>query len=191
MTHTPIRAVSLGSRLLIDYLGEERTVESSTPLARLVAGSSIDFLVVGLDRPVGADDGVAIDASIVASSLLSELDPRIGVLIAAWPGADHPYNLARRALTLDHLSNGRSGVVFPGSRGLDLRFGGERNWVPEAPAQEVVREASEILDQLWSSWTIESFIADQSTGVYVDLDGVRRVNHEGAYSIAGPLTLPT
>jgi hypothetical protein len=84
---------------------------------------------------------------------------------------DLPYNLARQVLSADQLSGGRGGVLLTGrNAGTD----------PQTYAETLVR--------LWHSWPRESVVADRDTGILVEADQIRRVDHAG---VAGPLSVPS
>lgn len=183
MTQPPPFAVALGDRLALDVL----TGGPSAEAVRAVLGhAAVDVVLVGVDRPESGGT-IGLDPSVAAAHLVATVPMLGGVLVAARPGADHPYNAARRVLTIDHLSRGRSGVVFTG---VDRRSGGQDDWVPVADDRALLHETARILDELWSAWPLDAFPADQATGRYVDLDGIRHVNHRGAYDVLGPLTGP-
>lgn len=187
MTDTPIIAVSIGAGAALE-IATASSGGIPTRVVELLGHPAAAFFVVGADRST-AGSGVGVDPSIVAAVLLAASHDA-AVLVAAWPGADHPYNLARRILSLDHLSGGRSGVLLPGTASVDRRSGGAANWIPDSGDADIVRETLAILDELWAAWPLDAFPADQPTGRYVDTDRIQHTNHEGVYSVLGPLTAP-
>lgn len=143
------------------------------------------FTIVGIDRlsPLSAGGRAEqdVDPSIVAAALAAEdAGP---LLVAAAARYEFPYNLARRVLSLDHLSRGTSGLVT----GLQSR--GE-----ESPGDDDARAAADVavaVTKLWQSWPKESIVGDKETGVLVDAGRISRIDHTGAVDIAGPLSVPT
>jgi alkylation response protein AidB-like acyl-CoA dehydrogenase len=75
--------------------------------------AGVDVVVLGSDRfrtDVDAG-GPRVDPSVAALGL-GRAAPALGVLVAAGSTRDHPYNTARRILSVDHLTAGRAGVVL-------------------------------------------------------------------------------
>ncbi|MFF1831400.1 hypothetical protein [Paenarthrobacter sp. NPDC058040] len=139
--------------------------------------------------------GVLRSARVPASPFVLGADPRplrhdpvalgtsLTVRLPGWPVLsasdgyrDHPYNAARRFLSLDHLSGGRTGVFF--------RSGGA--------GAVATAERISVIRGLWNSWPLESLVADTSSGVYAHTDGIRRVEHSGpVYRVGGALNTPS
>ncbi len=133
--------------------------------------SRFSVLVIGEPRE-GDGPPLAPDAHAVAA-VLARLLPATGILWTATPG-DLPYNLARRSLTLDHLSDARAGVVFGA--------------LPDDPEEERIR----VVRDLWNSWPVESLIADRERGVFAETDGIRAISHAGPrFPVAGALATPS
>jgi hypothetical protein len=124
------------------------------------------FTVVGLGDPGPAR---ALDPGVLASFLADAGAPP--VFASGDTDTDLPYNLARQVLSADQLSGGRGGVLLTGrNAGTD----------PQTYAETLVR--------LWHSWPRESVVADRDTGILVEADQIRRVDHAG---VAGPLSVPS
>ncbi|MFC9772596.1 MULTISPECIES: hypothetical protein [unclassified Pseudarthrobacter] len=138
------------------------------PLSRLT-GTTGAALVLGAEgRPA------RYDPAALATSLTVRL-PGWPVLATSDGRGDHPYNAARRFLSLDHLSRGRSGVVFRG----------------DGASAEHTAERIRVIRALWNSWPLESLVADRDTGVYAQVDGIRAIDHEGVdFRVYGALNSP-
>jgi alkanesulfonate monooxygenase SsuD/methylene tetrahydromethanopterin reductase-like flavin-dependent oxidoreductase (luciferase family) len=169
--------------------------------------SGLPFVVAGIDRidpavprsgasAVLPGQGRTVESSIATATLAARA-PRLGWLAAAAVHRDHPYNLARRVASADHLSGGRAGLVL----GLRDRFApagrdGHEVWggagltggVPVGPA--TTRDAASAIRALWQSWPAESIVADRETRVYARADQIKHIDHRGAFDIDGPLTVP-
>jgi hypothetical protein len=155
------------------------------------------FTVLGIDRVDGSPPApVTLDPS-AAGALIAGRTSRGRFLIAASPQRDHPYNLARRAASLGHLSRGRSGLLVgvrdacapPGPDGAEAWGGaalGPGAPLTAATAYDVAR-AVRALEQ---SWPYDSIVGDRDTGILVQSDRIAHVDHDGAFSIAGPLNAP-
>jgi FMN-dependent oxidoreductase (nitrilotriacetate monooxygenase family) len=102
---------------------------------------------------------------------------------------DQPYALARKFSTVDHLSNGRvawnivTSYLESAARNHSLD-----HQVPHDERYAIAEEYMEVVYKLWEgSWRDDSVIADRVTGVYIQSDGVREINHDGKYfKVPGP-----
>lgn len=134
------------------------------------SGGRLAAVVLGAqERPLG------YDAVALATSLTARV-PGLPVIVASDGERDHPYNAARRLLSLDHLSGGRAGVLF-------------RNGSSTAAH---TAERIRAIRALWNSWPRESLVADRESGVYAHTGGIRAVDHSGpGFRIRGALNSPS
>ncbi|GIG19988.1 hypothetical protein Cch01nite_07120 [Cellulomonas chitinilytica] len=140
--------------------------------ALLVAGR-LHGLLLGAER---LDGGVAASEPTGLAATLAGRLPEAGLVTVSADPHDHPYNTARRTLSLDHVTGARSGVLF-GGHGATVGETAERVLV--------VRE-------LWNSYPVQSIVGDRATGVFAVVDGVRDVAHRGPrYDVAGALNTPS
>lgn len=103
--------------------------------------------------------------------------------------AEHPYNFARRASTLDHLTKGRVAwnivTSYLPSAARNLGFG-------DLPRHDDRYDRGddylEVLYKLWeASWEDDAVIRDLERGIYADPAKVHPIDHEGPYySVPGP-----
>ncbi|MCB8914047.1 LLM class flavin-dependent oxidoreductase [Rhodococcus rhodochrous] len=159
------------------------------------AATGATFGVIGIDRIARNPQSEAgrtiprptdIDPSLAATALAGAGGPPLVVTGAAHH--DLPYNLARRVLSLDHLTHGRTGLLF-GAR--DPRGHGETAWHGGAELGAVTAaDAALAIARLWQSWPLDSIVADKESGILVQSDRIRRVDHHGVVDIAGPLSAP-
>ncbi len=102
----------------------------------------------------------------------------------------HPYELARRFSTLDHLTNGRVGWnVVTGYLDSAARQFGAKNQELHAKRYEVADEYMDVVYKLWeSSWADDAVVHDAASAVYTRPERVRQINHRGKYfeSVPGP-----
>ncbi|GIF24042.1 hypothetical protein BJ973_004655 [Actinoplanes tereljensis] len=141
------------------------------------------FTVLGIDRIDGTGPlPLTLDSSAVGASLAARTR-RARFLIVASPQRDHPYNLARRVASLGHLSRGRSGVLFGAADAYAPP--GER---PRTAATAI--DAARVVRALEQSWPYDSIIGDRETGILVQSDRIVHIDHDGVYSVAGPLNVP-
>ncbi|MGK5683935.1 hypothetical protein [Actinoplanes sp. URMC 104] len=155
------------------------------------------FTVLGIDRIDGSEPSSSTLDSSAVGAILARRTSRARFLIVAGPQRDHPYNLARRVASLGHLSRGRSGVLFgvtdayapPGPDGAEAWGGaGLGGGAPLNPATAL--DAARAVRALEQSWPYDSIVGDRETGILVQSDRIVHVDHDGAYSIAGPLNAP-
>ena len=103
--------------------------------------------------------------------------------------AEHPYNFARRASTLDHLTGGRVAwnivTSYLPSAARNLGFG-------ELPRHDDRYDRGDdyldVLYKLWeASWEDDAVVRDLEHGVYADPTKVHPINHVGPYyTVPGP-----
>jgi len=172
-------------------------------LAELLAPGRRDTLervATGLDRGVdavvlGADVGTrhgdqqhapGIDPSIAAIAL-AHRTARVGVVVAASPRRDHPYNVARRLASIDHASAGRAGLLV----GVDDAAAAPGSPWTAAGADVAAADAVTAVRELWRSFPVDTIVADQDRGVFAESHRILAVDHTGpAYSVSGPLQVP-
>lgn len=159
------------------------------------ARGAADILVLGADTVTSVRGDVAprvraLDPVMVSVARHARF-PRWGFLAVAAPTRDHPYNLARRVLGADHMTEGRVGLVLADDdAGLPLDPGGIP-WLPgSAPGMPVTDDAADAVRELWNSWPAGTIVADRETGRYARIDEVRAIDRHGLYRIAGPLGTP-
>lgn len=158
-------------------------------VGRALERSGADAVLLGAERI--ADDapgrGVSLDPSPVAS-VLAHHTRRIGLVVTAAPQRDHPFNLARRIASLDHLSGGRAGWLV-GER--DCRAPGpDPVWTRHRPGTATTVDAVRASRELWRSWPADTIVGDHERGVFAESHRVVHIDHRGAFDVAGPLTLP-
>lgn len=125
-------------------------------------------------------------AAIIAAHTRS-----IGLISELLPSLTQPYNIARRVLSLDHLSQGRSGwsLVPRLDASLIARRGGEAQ--NDQAQNERSAEFAKVLRALWQSWQADARVIDKASGVHVALDRVHPINHKGKYfQVAGAIDSP-
>ena len=116
----------------------------------------------------------------------------IGLIASASTTYNHPYDLARRFATLDHIANGRAGwnIVTTRYAGAAANFGS----VSHMEHDERYRRAEEFVDVamlLWDGWAPDAVVADPASGVWADIDKISPANFHGQhFDVTGALPLP-
>ncbi|MBS9376356.1 hypothetical protein [Rhodococcus sp. B50] len=180
----------------VGLTGEETLrILDDAALSERWAATGATFGVVGIDRIARNPQSemgrrsprpTDIDPSLAATALAGAGGPPLAVTGAAHH--DLPYNLARRVLSLDHLTHGRTGLLFGA---CDPRGHGETAWHGSAELGAVTAaDAALAIARLWQSWPLDSIVADKESGILVQSDRIRRVDHHGVVDIAGPLSAP-
>ncbi|MFJ4219594.1 hypothetical protein [Curtobacterium luteum] len=167
-------------------------------LAARVVASGAPVLAIGTDRfdpghrtadrPEPTDGSVdrptaRLDPTTAALALAAAL-PGHGFLVATAPTREHPYNVARRVLSLDHVLGGRVGVIV----------GAHDHGAPSVEPEHDAGEFARVLRGLWRTWPLDSIVGDREAGVFAHTDAIRPLDHDGGpggYRVRGPLTTPS
>ena len=103
--------------------------------------------------------------------------------------AEHPFNFARRASTLDHLTKGRVAwnivTSYLPNAAKNLGYG---DLPPHDDRYARGDDYLEVLYKLWeASWEDDAVVRDRVGGVYADPAKVHRIDHHGPYyDVPGP-----
>lgn len=125
-------------------------------------------------------------------SALAMVTTRLGLMATASTSYNHPYHIARKFASLDHLSGGRAGWNIVTSRteseAENFQFGGES----EDPAKyERAEEFVDLVKSLWDSWADDAFTRDRTSGAYYDAGKMYPPEHRGRFfQVRGPLNIP-
>jgi len=168
-------------------LADPRNDRLLAEFGRGVDSLGVDFLLIAGERLVRSRSRtVALDPSVVAT-LLARHTERVGVVPAAAPPREHPFNIARRIASLDHGTHGRAGwLVGAVDHSAPVT---ERIWTA-ADSLHAAEDAILVARELWGSWPADSIVNDADRGVYAESEHIVHIDHVGAYSIAGPLNVP-
>lgn len=165
-------------------------------LARRAEQSKLDFVFkpdsLFLDRtPLAAGPGFSSLDPVVLLTTLARETSRIGLVSTASTTFLPPYVVARQLQSLNWVSGGRAGWNIVTSLDGQRNFG--QSDMP-SPQERYARAAefTDVVRDLWASYPRDAVRIDREAGVYVDVAGVRSIDHDGEYlSVAGPLTLPS
>ncbi|MEX4003652.1 NtaA/DmoA family FMN-dependent monooxygenase [Paraburkholderia sp. EG285A] len=133
----------------------------------------------------------ALDPTLVLAALARETT-HLGLVATASTTFEHPYTVARRFASLDHISKGRAAwnIVTTHHAGVAGNYGLET--LPRHDLRyERAHEFIEVVRKLWRSWDDDALVADRESGRYVDMTKVRTIDHTGdIFRVRGPLNVP-
>jgi FMN-dependent oxidoreductase (nitrilotriacetate monooxygenase family) len=125
--------------------------------------------------------------------LIAQATKHIGIVGTVSTIQYPPYLAARQAVTMDHLTEGRSGinVVTSVSHRVAQNFGFDQHF-PHAERYAMANEWMDVLNALWESWDPDAVVLDYDEPRYADHTKVHPINFEGRYfKCRGPLnTIP-
>ena len=116
---------------------------------------------------------------------------RIGIVITQNTTYDQPYHVARRVLSLDHLSGGRIGCnLVTGVSESEARNFGHDSMPAHAERYARASEFADVVIGLWNSWDEDAFLVDRQSGQYLDPARMRYLDHKGKFfQVRGPLNV--
>jgi alkanesulfonate monooxygenase len=129
---------------------------------------------------------------ITLLSALAMVTQHVGLVATVSTTYNEPYTLARKLLSLDHISGGRAGwnLVTSAAAAESRNFNLDQH-LGHGDRYHRAREFAEVVTGLWNGWDDDAFIHDQESGVYFDPHKVEVLNHKGKYfSVQGPLNIP-
>ncbi|PZM14886.1 LLM class flavin-dependent oxidoreductase [Rhizobium tubonense] len=155
------------------------------------------FLADGLAVAFGGgiEGGNARVVGFEPVTLFSALAPfteHIGFIATSSTTYEEPYSVARKFASLDLISGGRAGwnVVTTATEAAARNFNLERQQ-PHAARYRRAAEHVDVVKKLWESFDDDAFIRDRESGIYFDVNKVRRTNHRGEhFQVEGPLNVP-
>jgi FMN-dependent oxidoreductase (nitrilotriacetate monooxygenase family) len=122
---------------------------------------------------------------------LAMVTSRIGLVATATTTYNEPYNIARRFMSIDHISGGRAGWNLVTSQIEDEseNFGFDEH-LAHADRYERAAEFYEVVVGLWDCWEDGGLLRDKASGVYMDRDKVHFLDHVGKhFKVKGPLNI--
>ncbi|MFT4043510.1 MAG: LLM class flavin-dependent oxidoreductase [Gordonia sp. (in: high G+C Gram-positive bacteria)] len=186
---SPIVLIALSRSTTADLVASSRA--ELTSLGRqldhrahaVIIGSD---LVGSISAPNHTPAATGIDPTIAAITLAQYIY-RAGLIVAAAPQRDHPYNLARRLASLDHATRGRIGLAIATT---DPAAPDGSPWTTASP-DIAAADAVVAIRDLWRSFPVDAIVADHQTGVFSHSERIVAIDHRGAFDITGPLQVPT
>lgn len=163
-------------------------------LATAADDAGLDFILTPdgpRHEPGVVENGpVRLLDALVLLSVLAGVTRGIGLIPTISTTFNHPFNVARQTLSLQHLTGGRVGWNVVTSTGGAEHYGNAP--LPEhdlryARADEFIQ----VTRRFWSSWQPGALLRDRQTGRWTDPARIDAFEHQGAhFQLRGPLNLP-
>jgi FMN-dependent oxidoreductase (nitrilotriacetate monooxygenase family) len=179
--------------------GSQIEFESFVHLAQTAERGFFDFLFLAEGLRLREHRGRIHDLDVVGRpdtftvlAALAAVTDRLGLTGTINTTFNEPFEVARQFATLDHLSDGRAGWNMVTSSdaftGENFRRGG---FLDHADRYKRAEEFVIVAREFWDSWAPDAVLADRDSGVYVDPNKVRVVEHRGPqFDVSGVSTLP-
>jgi N-acetyl-S-(2-succino)cysteine monooxygenase len=164
---------------LIATLETPKDIRRQIELARLAEAARFDAVLLD---DLGLEPTAALAAVATATT-------HIGLIAAITTTYNEPYNVARRLLSVDHISEGRAGwhLIATGNPNETPRFGFD---LDAAGRDARAAEFYDVVAALWDSWEDDALLRDKVGGDYMDRDKVHFLDHVGAhFKVRGPLNI--
>ncbi|TMW70750.1 LLM class flavin-dependent oxidoreductase [Alteribacter natronophilus] len=147
--------------------------------------------VYNSSREAAVTNGVQVPVNdpLLAISAMAHVTEHLGFGVTYSVTYEHPYILARRLSTLDHLTNGRIGwnivTSYLDSAAINLGFSEQ---LKHDQRYEIAEEYLEVCYKLWEgSWEEDAVVRDKERKVYTDHSKVHDIRHEGKhFTVPGP-----
>ena len=126
---------------------------------------------------------IPVNEPFAAIPAMAAVTNNIGFGVTAAVGFEHPYILARRLSTLDHLTNGRVAwnIVSSYLNSAALNVGMDRQ-MEHDERYNLADEYMDVTYKLWEgSWEDGAVLRDKERGIFTDARKVHPINHEGKY----------
>lgn len=142
------------------------------------------------DKYNGSVDGALRDAAQIPANDPAYLIPamaagtkHLGFGVTSSTAYDHPYALARKFSTLDHVTRGRIGwnvvTSYSDSAARNLGTGAQ---TAHDDRYEIAEEFIDVALKLWEgSWDDDAVVRDKEARTYVDPARVHEIGHEGKH----------
>lgn len=115
------------------------------------------------------------------TTIISRATKHLGVGLTLSTAFEHPYSMARRLSTLDHLTDGRLAWNIVGSYSPSEWDAYGQQMPDRSTRYERISEYVDVCRQLWNSWEPDAIIADPETGIFADPAKIREIDHQGTH----------
>jgi FMN-dependent oxidoreductase (nitrilotriacetate monooxygenase family) len=173
-------------------------------MAQALERARFDYIIIEDSNYVPDAYGSSFEAYVKSATATPKMDPsvlaplmshftrHIGIVPTLSVTEYHPYLLARKINTLDHMSRGRTGwnIVTGSSHRSAQNFGLDEQ-IEHDQRYDMADEFFELACELWDSWEEDAVILDEGTRTWGDYTKVHTVDFAGKhYKSRGPLNAP-
>lgn len=125
---------------------------------------------------------------LTLAAAMAAVTRHIGLMTTASVSLHHPFALARRLASIDHLSQGRAGWNLVTTATPDEKLNHSLDGSADSTSRyEHAREFLAVVQGLFDGWEPGAFLRDRTTGVYMDPTKMHRLHHAGPhYKVRGP-----
>jgi FMN-dependent oxidoreductase (nitrilotriacetate monooxygenase family) len=125
----------------------------------------------------------------ILMAALAAQTSKVGFVATASTTFQHPYTLARRLSTIDHISKGRAGWNMVTSWSTDEAANFGMTTTGDSDTRHArAGEFATIVKALCDTWEDDAWTRDKLTGTYFDRTKLHYLDHDGAFfRIKGPL----
>lgn len=170
-------------------------LEHWTSLATMLEDGGFDALFLADVLGVYDVYGGSRDAAVRSAAQVPLADPlllvpamaavtsRLGFGVTVSVAYEHPYALARRFATLDHLTRGRvAWNVVTSYLDSAARNLGRSGQIPHDRRYELAEEFLQVCYKLWEgSWEDDAVVRDAARGVFTEPSRVHDIGHHGEW----------
>lgn len=184
-------SLSVGVEVAGDGLGHrDAGVAGIAGLAGRLEAAGVSYWVIGAERGEPNDvTAEGLDPSLLAT-IAARHTRHLGLVVAASAHRDHPYNLARRLVSVDHAARGRVGwLALDFDHSIALNAATD-TWTGAYLDAAHTHDAIAAVRALWRTWPLDSVVGDPVSGIFADVSMIRHANVHNRYDIAGPLNVP-
>ncbi|MCM2398115.1 LLM class flavin-dependent oxidoreductase [Rhizobium sp. S95] len=124
-----------------------------------------------------------VNDPLMLVSAMAAATSNLGFGVTVNIAAEHPYLLARRFSTLDHLTSGRIGWnIVTGYLDSAARALGQTGLNEHDSRYDQADECMELLYKLWeTSWDDDAVVLDRTERIYARPEKVQPISHHGRY----------
>lgn len=124
-------------------------------------------------------------------SALAVVTNKIGLASTVTTTYNEPFHVARKFLSLDHLSGGRAGWnVVTSYYESEAKNFSKSEHLAHRDRYIRAKEFLDVVNGLWDSWEPDALVRNKEQGIYFDKDKLHRIHHNGKYfSVEGPLNI--
>ena len=184
----------------VDWSSPQLWIDMAMALER----ARFDYIIIEDSSYVPDAYGSSFEAYVKSATATPKMDPsvlaplmnyftrNIGIVPTLSVTEYHPYLLARKINTLDHMSQGRTGwnIVTGSSHRSAQNFGLDEQ-IEHDHRYDIADEFFDLACMLWDSWEDDAVVLDEETMTWADYTKVHTVDFEGKFfKSRGPLNAP-